>query len=596
MMDLLTICDNFRPPYPGELHRAAQYWKRNHSFGAHGDNNMADGTNLTFPGPLLSPKMEKDDLMAFIQKKSQEILLRVDEPQQMEAYFFWQLMELFCSCDGKALPVEIVTCLFKGYNHLRSKAPKLVCDENQYIWCRHLARLLCSSTMDDEQRQAVIKMADDLANRGKIFASHICCVVAQLQLGIYNDASFDLIGCFGLPLETSAAREAIERSEVYEYVLFITSGCAQPNFQIYKFHHARMLAHEGHIALALEYCESITRAMTTCSCNITPVLMEQMILMAEPLYKTKAEKPEWLKNLCQIHAAEVLQFKRIPPSEVFKGPACNPCTLLNTEESEWFASLYDIGELLGQGGFGSVYAAVRKADGKMVAIKFISRSTCKKFITIPGETEGLPLEVALMKMVSMPPRCENVLELLDWIELSNVFILVLERPSPCMDLLEFMKCMNSRLSEPVARDIMRQVVRAARHCCERGVFHRDIKPENLLINTETMQVKLIDFGCGELMYDFTYTKFEGTLIYASPEWVRDREYMGGPATVWSLGILLYYMVCCDLPFKNNKEISDAPVPLHHYLSGDCQALITGCLEKNPDYRMTLENILSHDWF
>lgn len=38
--------------------------------------------------------------MAFIQKKSQEILLRVDEPQQMEAYFFWQLMELFCSCDG----------------------------------------------------------------------------------------------------------------------------------------------------------------------------------------------------------------------------------------------------------------------------------------------------------------------------------------------------------------------------------------------------------------------------------------------------------------------------------------------------------------
>lgn len=43
--------------------------------------------------------MEKDDLMAFIQKKSQEILLRVDEPQQIEAYFFWQLMELFCSCD-----------------------------------------------------------------------------------------------------------------------------------------------------------------------------------------------------------------------------------------------------------------------------------------------------------------------------------------------------------------------------------------------------------------------------------------------------------------------------------------------------------------
>ncbi|KAF4075777.1 hypothetical protein AMELA_G00222660 [Ameiurus melas] len=167
-----------------------------------------------------------------------------------------------------------------------------------------------------------------------------------------------------------------------------------------------------------------------------------------------------------------------------------------------------------------------------------------------------------MKMVSMPPRCENVLELLDWIELSKVFIL-----TSCA-----------------------AVVRAAQHCCERGVFHRDIKPENLLINTKTLQVKLIDFGCGDLMYDFTYTKFEGPLVFASPEWVRDKEYMGGPTTVWSLGILLYYMVCSDLPFKNIKEISDAPVPLLRYLSGDCQALITGCLEKNPDYRLTLENI------
>lgn len=38
--------------------------------------------------------------MAFIQKKSEEILLRVDEPEQMEAYIFWQIMKLLCSCDG----------------------------------------------------------------------------------------------------------------------------------------------------------------------------------------------------------------------------------------------------------------------------------------------------------------------------------------------------------------------------------------------------------------------------------------------------------------------------------------------------------------
>ncbi|KAF4075776.1 hypothetical protein AMELA_G00222650 [Ameiurus melas] len=137
-MELLKVCDIFRPPDTGELHRAAPCRKWNYNFGAHGDNNMADGTNITFPGPLLSPKMKKDNLMAFIQKKSEEILLRVDEPEQMEAYIFWQIMKLLCSCDG------------------------LVCGENQYNWCRHLTRLLCSSATDDEQRQAVIKMADDL--------------------------------------------------------------------------------------------------------------------------------------------------------------------------------------------------------------------------------------------------------------------------------------------------------------------------------------------------------------------------------------------------------------------------------------------------
>lgn len=114
-----------------------------------------------------------------------------------------------------------------------------------------------------------------------------------------------------------------------------------------------------------------------------------------------------------------------------------------------------------------------------------------------------------MEIVSKPPRCENVVELLEWFETPTYLILVMEQPNPCIDLLKFCVCVNGPLSEPTARVVMRQVVQAARHCCERGVFHRDIKAGNLLFNPETLQVKLIDFGCGDLLMDKPYETYAG---------------------------------------------------------------------------------------
>lgn len=61
-----------------------------------------------------------------------------------------------------------------------------------------------------------------------------------------------------------------------------------------------------------------------------------------------------------------------------------------------------------------------------------------------------------------------------------------------MDLQDFCKLHGGKLLEPLAWDIMVQVVQAARHCCAGGVFHDDIKPGNILINTQTLQVKMID--------------------------------------------------------------------------------------------------------
>ncbi|XP_058231806.1 serine/threonine-protein kinase pim-1-like [Hemibagrus wyckioides] len=204
--------------------------------------------------------------------------------------------------------------------------------------------------------------------------------------------------------------------------------------------------------------------------------------------------------------------------------------------------------------------------------------------------------MALMQMVSKLNRHENVLELFEWFEMSDCYILILERPSPCTDLWTFQEKHGCLLSEPLAQQFMRQVVQAARHCCDCGVLHRDIKPENILINTDTLQLKLIDFGCGDLLQDTPYRYYAGTDAYFPPEWLCEGEYFGVPATIWSLGVVLFIMVCGDYPFQCEEDIINRNMHFPEGLSEGCRDLILWCLARHPTSRPTFEEILSHKWF
>lgn len=95
--------------------------------------------------------------------------------------------------------------------------------------------------------------------------------------------------------------------------------------------------------------------------------------------------------------------------------------------------------------------------------------------------------------------------------------------------------------------------------------------------------------------DQLFSIFAGTKVYAPPEWIQHNQYLAGPATVWSLGILLYDMVCGDIPFAQDFQILAARVSFRIPISEDCMDLIRLCLSYQPEDRPSLEQILQHPW-
>nr|XP_020470669.1 serine/threonine-protein kinase pim-2-like [Monopterus albus] len=265
----------------------------------------------------------------------------------------------------------------------------------------------------------------------------------------------------------------------------------------------------------------------------------------------------------------------------------------NVEEP--FCSQYRCGSLLGSGGFGSVFSGHRLSDGLQVAIKQISSDRVQQWARLPGELSPVPMEIVLLQRLSEVGGHKGVISMLDWFEVEGRgFLLVLERPPQCQDLFDFIT-ERGALSERLALRFFRQILEALQFVHAHSVVHRDIKDENIVVDTRTLEVKITDFGSGAPLKDAPYSEFEGTRVYSPPEWILSQSYEAVSLTVWSLGVLLFDMVCGDIPFERDQDIIGAAPIFTRRISKECQSLIRWCLSYRPEERPTLEEILSHPW-
>ncbi|XP_037618192.1 calcium-dependent protein kinase 22-like isoform X1 [Sebastes umbrosus] len=265
-----------------------------------------------------------------------------------------------------------------------------------------------------------------------------------------------------------------------------------------------------------------------------------------------------------------------------------------------FEDKYQQQEKLGEGGCGSVFAGYRKADHLPVAIKYIpSDNQCIKHVDEHGNT--LSVEVAiLLKLAantSGSAASSAPVSLLDWYDLEQELILVLERPVPCMDLFTYIWSEGGSLKEEEAKIILKQLVDALIDLEDKSIFHRDIKVENILIETgsDVPQVRLIDFGLSCFVKrGANYRDYYGTFNYIPPEWYNGQGYSAGPTTAWQVGVVLFHTLHRNAFFETLAFLENG-MTFNERMSKDCKDFLQMCLTEDPEQRLTLEQLKHHPW-
>ncbi len=203
---------------------------------------------------------------------------------------------------------------------------------------------------------------------------------------------------------------------------------------------------------------------------------------------------------------------------------------------------------LGKGGMGSVYLAEHRHLGRKAAIKVLQRELAQR----PDLLERFFSEARATSMIDHP----GIVQVLDCdLAASGQPFIVMEYLTG-ETLMAFLR-RRGTLAAHEAAAFSRQIAEALGAAHAKGIIHRDVKPDNVFVTGEQpAAIKLVDFGIAKLAGDFaggpvsrTQTGvMMGTPLYMSPEQCRGAGAVDARTDVYSLGCILFEMLCGRPPF------------------------------------------------
>ncbi|SPN96577.1 related to serine/threonine-specific protein kinase [Cephalotrichum gorgonifer] len=245
---------------------------------------------------------------------------------------------------------------------------------------------------------------------------------------------------------------------------------------------------------------------------------------------------------------------------------------------------YTLGRLIGKGSFGKVYLATHKlTNGSKVVLKSANKAD-----------PNLAREIHHHRQFVHP----HIARLYEVVVTETMVWMVLEYCSGD-ELYDYLLKHGPLPADKVQR-IFAQLVGAVAYVHRQSCVHRDLKLENILFDKHE-NVKLVDFGFtreyeGKANHLQTFC---GTICYSAPEMLKGEKYAGEKVDVWSLGVILYALLCGELPFDDDddnvtrtKILTDDPKFPDNF-PPDALSLIKLLLSKRPILRPTLSDILNH---
>jgi calcium/calmodulin-dependent protein kinase I len=311
-----------------------------------------------------------------------------------------------------------------------------------------------------------------------------------------------------------------------------------------------------------------------------------------------APGPENIKPSAEVAAAGAgvtssSQGKPMSQAEVDKmlsGPMGGVQPLPDAE----FKRKFQLKGVLGNGNYSVVRRGVDMDTQENVAVKVIDRRKLTK-----DDELSLKIEVEVLGKLSHP----NIIKIYGWYAEGKQYYIVTELMNGGELFDRIVK--KEFYSEKDAQKVVRTLATVIKFMHDQGIVHRDLKPENILLtdDSEEASIKIADFGFARPVAAGLSTAC-GTPGYVAPEIINGRSY-GKSVDVWSLGVIIYILLCGYPPFYNTnqtqlfKAIREGKFafdsPYWDPISDSAKDLIRNCLTVDVHKRIDIDGVLSHPW-